>query len=60
LVTNAELSRALGEDIDDFVSNTLGIKERRYCAPTNQLLISPKRRANVLSNRPEYLCMTLI
>jgi len=32
VVTNAELSRMLGEDIDDFVSNTLGIRERRYCA----------------------------
>ena len=33
VVTNAELSRTLGEDIDDFVSNTLGIRERRWCAP---------------------------
>lgn len=33
IVTNAELSRILGEDIDAFVSNTLGIRERRYCAP---------------------------
>lgn len=32
-MTNAELSRILGEDIDDFVSNTLGISERRYTAP---------------------------
>ncbi|MDO8502529.1 MAG: ketoacyl-ACP synthase III [Gemmatimonadaceae bacterium] len=32
VVTNAELSAILGEDIDDFVSNTLGIRERRYCA----------------------------
>lgn len=32
VVTNAELSRVLGEDIDDFVSNNLGIRERRYCA----------------------------
>lgn len=32
LVTNAELSLVLGENIDDFVSNTLGIEERRYCA----------------------------
>jgi len=32
VVTNAELSRILGENIDDFVSNMLGIKERRYCA----------------------------
>jgi 3-oxoacyl-[acyl-carrier-protein] synthase-3 len=33
VVTNAELSQVLGENIDDFVSNTLGIRERRYCAP---------------------------
>ncbi len=32
IVTNAELSQILGEDIDAFVSNTLGIRERRYCA----------------------------
>lgn len=32
VVTNAELSRILGEDIDDFVANNLGITERRYCA----------------------------
>lgn len=31
-VTNAELSRLLGEDIDEFVSGTLGIRERRFCA----------------------------
>ena len=33
VVTNAELSAKLGEDIDLFVSGTLGIRERRYCAP---------------------------
>jgi len=33
VVTNAELSRTLGEDIDEFVSSTLGIRERRWCAP---------------------------
>ena len=32
IVTNAELSQILGEDIDDFVTNTLGIRERRFCA----------------------------
>lgn len=32
VVTNGELSEILGEDIDEFVSNTLGITERRYCA----------------------------
>ena len=33
VVTNAELSAMLGEDVDDFVANTLGIRERRLCAP---------------------------
>jgi 3-oxoacyl-[acyl-carrier-protein] synthase-3 len=33
VVTNAELSARLGTDIDDFVRNTLGIVERRVCAP---------------------------
>jgi 3-oxoacyl-[acyl-carrier-protein] synthase-3 len=33
IVTNEELSGILGEDIDEFVSNTLGIRERRFCAP---------------------------
>jgi 3-oxoacyl-[acyl-carrier-protein] synthase III len=33
VVTNAELSAALGEDIEPFVAGTLGIRERRWCAP---------------------------
>ena len=33
VVTNAELSAQLGQDIDEFVSRTLGIRERRWCAP---------------------------
>jgi 3-oxoacyl-[acyl-carrier-protein] synthase-3 len=33
VVTNAELSAMLGENIDEFVSNTLGIRERRWSAP---------------------------
>lgn len=32
-VTNAELSEMLGEDIDEFVSGTLGIRERRVLGP---------------------------
>lgn len=31
VVTNAELSAMLGEDIDDFVANTLGIRTRHLC-----------------------------
>lgn len=32
IVTNAELSKNLGEDIDEFVSTIVGIKERRIAA----------------------------
>jgi len=32
VVTNADLSRMLGEDVDEFVSQVLGIRERRVCA----------------------------
>src|SRR5690349_1190272 len=32
VVTNAELSRNLGEDIDEFVTNIVGIKERHIAA----------------------------
>jgi 3-oxoacyl-[acyl-carrier-protein] synthase-3 len=33
VLTNADLSRMLGEDIDEFVAGTLGIRERRICGP---------------------------
>lgn len=33
VVTNAELSVMLGEDINPFVSGTLGIRERHWCGP---------------------------
>ena len=32
IVTNAEISQNLGEDIDDFVTNVIGIKERHIAA----------------------------
>ncbi len=50
VVTNAELSQILGEDIDEFVSTTLGIRERRYCAAnesTADLAAAAARRALV-------------
>ncbi|HKG12580.1 MAG TPA: hypothetical protein VKB12_04555, partial [Pyrinomonadaceae bacterium] len=31
VLTNADLSRMLGEDVDEFVSNVLGIRERHVC-----------------------------
>ena len=48
VVTNAELSARLGTDIDDFVRNTLGIVERRWCAPdesTADLAVEAARQA---------------
>lgn len=32
VVTNADLGRMLGEDVDEFVSQVLGIRERRVCS----------------------------
>jgi 3-oxoacyl-[acyl-carrier-protein] synthase-3 len=32
IVTNQDLSRILGEDINEFVTNVLGIHERHVCA----------------------------
>ena len=32
VLTNADLGRMLGEDIDEFVSQVVGIRERRVCA----------------------------
>jgi len=48
VLTNADLSRMLGEDVDDFVRNTLGIEERRVCGPgesTADLAEAAARRA---------------
>jgi 3-oxoacyl-[acyl-carrier-protein] synthase-3 len=45
---NAELSRMLGEDVDDFVRGTLGIEERHVCGPgesTADLAEEAARRA---------------
>ncbi len=33
ILTNADLSAMLGEDVDAFVAGTLGIRERRWCGP---------------------------
>jgi 3-oxoacyl-[acyl-carrier-protein] synthase III len=54
VVTNADLSATLGEDIDDFVANTLGIRERRVCAPgesTADLAAAAAERALESSGR---------
>lgn len=48
VLTNADLSRMLGEDIDEFVSGVLGIRERRVCGPgesTADLAEGAARRA---------------
>jgi 3-oxoacyl-[acyl-carrier-protein] synthase-3 len=48
IITNADLSRMLGEDIDEFVSQVLGIRERHVCAEdesTADLATEASRRA---------------
>src|SRR5215207_2054217 len=48
VLTNADLSRMLGEDVDVFVSNVLGIRERHVCAEdesTADLATEAARRA---------------
>jgi 3-oxoacyl-[acyl-carrier-protein] synthase-3 len=47
VVTNAELSARLGEDIDDFVSNVLGIRERRVCGPDESTADLAERAARI-------------
>ena len=48
VLTNADLGRMLGEDVDEFVSNVLGIRERHICAEdesTADLATEAARRA---------------
>lgn len=48
VLTNADLSRMLGEDVDEFVSNVLGIRERHVCGDdesTADLATGAARRA---------------
>ena len=48
VLTNADLSRMLGEDVDEFVSGVLGIRERHVCAAdesTADLATEAARRA---------------
>ncbi len=48
VLTNADLSRMLGEDVDEFVSNVLGIHERHVCGEdesTADLATGAARRA---------------
>ena len=48
VITNRDLSRMLGEDVDEFVSQVLGIRERRVCAAdesTADLATEAARRA---------------
>jgi 3-oxoacyl-[acyl-carrier-protein] synthase-3 len=48
VLTNADLSRMLGEDVDEFVSSVLGIRERHVCGEdesTADLATEAARRA---------------
>ncbi len=53
VITNADLSRMLGEDVDEFVSEVLGIRERHVCAAdesTADLATEAARRALASAN----------
>src|SRR6187549_2545180 len=53
VLTNQDLSRMLGEDIDEFVSQVIGIKERHICdvnESTADLATAAARKALVAAN----------
>lgn len=64
VVTNAELSERLGEDVDEFVSQVLGIRERRFCEPgesTADLAAGAGRRALASAGRrPEEVDLLIV
>lgn len=48
VVTNAEISQGLGEDVDDWLVRNVGIRERRWMAPeqaTSDLVVAASERA---------------
>ena len=64
VVTNAELSAGLGEDVDAFVSGVLGIRERRITGPgeSTVTLAEPAARAALASAglAPEDIDLLLV
>jgi 3-oxoacyl-[acyl-carrier-protein] synthase-3 len=64
VLTNADLGRMLGEDVDDFVSNVLGIRERHVCGDdesTADLATEAARRAlDAAGVRPEDLDLVVL
>jgi 3-oxoacyl-[acyl-carrier-protein] synthase-3 len=64
VVTNAELSAQLGTDVDDFVANTLGIRERRWSAAdesTADLCVHAAERALAAAGMgPEALDLVIV
>ena len=64
LLTNADLSRLLGEDIDAFVAGKIGIRERHICAPdesTADLAVFAARAAlDAAGVRPAELDLLIV
>jgi 3-oxoacyl-[acyl-carrier-protein] synthase III len=64
VLTNADLSRMLGEDINDFVSQVVGIRERHICAEnesTADLATEAAKRAlDAASVLPEDLDLIIL
>ena len=64
LVTNADLERILGTSVEPFVSETLGIRERHFCAPdesTVDLCVPAARQALAAAGlAPEDLDLLIV
>ncbi len=64
VVTNAELAAQLGQEIEPFVSGTLGIAERRWCTPdesTADLAVTAAWRALEAAGRaPESVDLLIV
>jgi 3-oxoacyl-[acyl-carrier-protein] synthase-3 len=64
VLTNDDLSRMLGEDINEFVSQVIGIRERHICSElesTADLATEAGRRALLAANvRPEDLDLIIL
>ncbi len=64
IVTNAELSAQLGEDIAPFVSGTLGIEQRHWCTPDESTAmlaeVAARRALEAAGATPESIDLLII
>ena len=64
IVTNAELSAQLGEDIAPFVSGTLGIETRHWCGPNESTAdlaeLAARRAMDAAKASPESIDLVIV